>query len=59
MSVNSFVNTHAWNDFGFALLAPLAHLGVDLVAELRFDLTGVACVSRCTTYIPAKSARNP
>jgi len=33
---------HAGHDVGLALLAPLGHLGIDLLADLRPDLARVA-----------------
>lgn len=38
------VRAHPRDDLGLALLAPLGHFGVDLLAHLRLDLT-------CVTWI--------
>lgn len=37
------LGTHAGDDLRLALLTPFGHLGINLLADFRFDLTGVAC----------------
>ena len=45
--------THSWDDLRLSFLSPLGHLRIDLVAELRLDLTRVPGEQSKETLCPA------
>lgn len=65
--MNSFP-THSWHNLCFTLFSPLGHLGVNLLTQFRFDLSGVTLwkvISRCPNRrkgrkdSPANNAKKP